>query len=478
MIVKIQKAGSSFKGLTAYLTEQKERVAWTHSLNCANDDVLSVVHELYSTSSQAEFLKEQAGVHAGGTVVDKPVKHISLNWHPDEQPTREDMIAAAEEFLKRMGWDDHQALLVAHNDKAHKHVHIELNRIHPETGKALNDNFERRRASDWALEYEREHGQIYCEDRLRDYAERTPAPTRNTWRQLREAEDKFTRDELASYERLEESYLQRGDREEEIKSREWHLLKSHQRAEREAFFAEGKAAFKQVRNEVYREVREKLREDWADYYAASRVVTDREMLDDWKAALIDLQQETFDRAKGEAFGMLRTIRDERYQELLAEHRDERQELHRAQADGHRLYDLLNLINHEPEATAWLKAADPANQNEPVLKTDEDHRQEPAEQGERAAATRTPDRDGIGGLADLGGGFIGGVATLVERLFDGFLDGRPERKEKPAPPPDHEQAREREAARMQRIEAAIEAARVEREQQRADGYWRERERRRD
>ena len=61
MIVKLQKAGSSFAGLASYLTEQKDRVSWTHSLNCANDDVRSVVHEMYTTYSQAELLKEQAG---------------------------------------------------------------------------------------------------------------------------------------------------------------------------------------------------------------------------------------------------------------------------------------------------------------------------------------------------------------------------------------------------------------------------------
>jgi len=478
MIVKIQKAGSSFKGLTTYLTDEKERVAWTHSLNCANDDVASVVHELYMTYSQAEFLKEQAGVHAGGSTVDKPVKHISLNWHPDEAPTREDMIAATEAFLKRMGWDEHQALLVAHNDKAHAHVHIELNRIHPETGKALNDNFERRRASDWALDYERERGNIYCADRLLEHENRTPSPTRDTWRQLREAEDKYHSDERASVERMEADHFQRGDREEEIKSREWHLLKGHQRAEREAFFAEGKAAFKEVRTEVYREVREKFREDWGAYYAATRTVTDREARDHWKSALIDLQQEAFDKAKEEAFGMLREVRKEEYQELLEEQREEKRALARAQGEGHRSYDLLNYVNHEPEATAWVKAVEPANQNEPVFETDEVHKREPAEEGERAAATRTPDRDGIGGLADLGGGFIGGVATLVERLFDGFLDPRPAKKEAPRAEPDPNEKQLREAARLQRIEAAIEAAREERERQRSAAYWQDRQRRRD
>ena len=56
-----------------------------------------------------------------------------------------------------MKWQEHQALLVAHEDK-HPHVHVMLNVVHPETGLRLDDNFERRRAQAWALDYEREQG--------------------------------------------------------------------------------------------------------------------------------------------------------------------------------------------------------------------------------------------------------------------------------------------------------------------------------
>jgi hypothetical protein len=88
MIVKIQKAGASFKSLAGYLTDDKGRVAWTHSLNCAHDDALSVVNEIYTTFKDAELLKQQAGVHAGGSPVEKPVKHYSLSWHPSTPRAR------------------------------------------------------------------------------------------------------------------------------------------------------------------------------------------------------------------------------------------------------------------------------------------------------------------------------------------------------------------------------------------------------
>jgi hypothetical protein len=475
MIVKIQKAGGSFKGLTAYLTGDKERVAWTRSLNCANDDVPSIVHELYMTASQAELLKEQAGVHAGGSVVDKPVKHISLNWHPDERPTQDEMIMAAEAFLERMGWEEHQAFLVAHKDKEHLHVHIELNRIHPETGKVLNDAYERRRASDWALDYEREHGSIRCEDRLQNLEDRTREPSRRAWEQLRETEQGYLEDERASLERLNVMWFKRDD-EQTLAGREWQLLKNHQRDEREEFFAQGKIMFRELRSEVYRDVREQFREDWGNYYAAARAGADRETLDNWKAGIIDLEAAAFDQAKTDAFQTLRSTRDLEYKELLGDQREDRHALHRTQAEGERSYELLNLVNHAPDATSSLEVGDPANQNEPSREADRHHGQESTDHADAAPGGFAPARDGIGGLGDVGVGLIGAVATLVERLFDSFLDGRPERIAKPpAPEPDPDARVRREALRMQQVEAAIEQARAERARERDDDYWRDRQR---
>ncbi len=49
------------------------------------------------------------------------------------------MIESADAFLKHMGWDGHQAVLVGHNDTGHRHVHIILNRVNPENGRTIDD---------------------------------------------------------------------------------------------------------------------------------------------------------------------------------------------------------------------------------------------------------------------------------------------------------------------------------------------------
>ncbi len=149
-----------------------ERVAWTHTLNCANDHVPSAVDEMVWTARNAELLKQEAGIRAGGRAAENTVIHASLNWAPEDEPTPEHMIEATEQFLEHMGWAERQTILVAHDDKSYRHVHVMVNAIHPETGLCLDESFEQRRAQAWALEYEKEHERIYCAQRLLNAEER------------------------------------------------------------------------------------------------------------------------------------------------------------------------------------------------------------------------------------------------------------------------------------------------------------------
>ena len=177
MIVRIHKGGKSFKGLATYLTHDPEaktdeRVGWTHTLNLAHDHVPSAVDEMVSTARSAELLKQEAGLRAGGRATENAIKHVTLSWSPEDSPTREHMVETAEGFLRHMNWQEHQTLMVAHDDKDYAHVHLVINTVHPETGRHLDDNFDKRRAQKWALEYEQENGRIYCQQRLENVAER------------------------------------------------------------------------------------------------------------------------------------------------------------------------------------------------------------------------------------------------------------------------------------------------------------------
>ena len=91
---------------------------------------------------------------------EKDCLHASLSWEPGQNPTREEMIAAAQGFLKELGMETAQAIFVAHDDTAHKHLHIVASRIDPLTGKTFSQADDFTKAQAWGLYYEREHGQI------------------------------------------------------------------------------------------------------------------------------------------------------------------------------------------------------------------------------------------------------------------------------------------------------------------------------
>ncbi|MEM9053870.1 MAG: relaxase/mobilization nuclease domain-containing protein [Pseudomonadota bacterium] len=172
MVPKIHAKGASFKGAAAYLLHDKdraqssERVAWTEARNLAVDDPDMGWRIMAATAMDQDRLKANAGVKNTGRKSAKHVLHISLAWHPDETPSREDMTAAADQALKAIGATDRQALIIAHTDEKHPHLHLLINRVSPEDGKHLSSSNDRLKLSKWAEQYERECGHIYCEDRV------------------------------------------------------------------------------------------------------------------------------------------------------------------------------------------------------------------------------------------------------------------------------------------------------------------------
>jgi hypothetical protein len=347
MIVKISGSGKSFKGLSTYLTHDPnantdERVAWTHTLNLANDHVPSAVDEMYWTAQNAELLKQQAGVRAGGRATENPVKHISLNWAPDDNPSPEHMIATSESFLRHMRWNEHQAVLIAHDDKSYKHVHIMLNVVHPETGLRLNDGFEQRRAQAWALDYEREQGRIYCEQRQMNAEDREKNMPRNIWTAFQVNEKEFSRTEKIMAENASEI-------PENPKNAEWKILKEFQRDERMEFFAQGKSEFSALRNSIYREVREEFRERWADFYEMRKDGADAESLATIKTNLVADQKAILEERRDTACEELRESRDIQYRELLDHQKDMRAELRWRQETGLDAAPFLNELEERRQA---------------------------------------------------------------------------------------------------------------------------------
>ncbi|PPC98291.1 MAG: hypothetical protein CTY31_13900 [Hyphomicrobium sp.] len=104
----------------------------------------------------------------------KPVYTMSIAWHPtkNDKPSREHMIAAADEVIRALGMTDRQCLMVAHTDTPHPHIHLIINRVSPINGKFANVGNDWLKLSAWALDYERRTGHILCFERMLNWEKR------------------------------------------------------------------------------------------------------------------------------------------------------------------------------------------------------------------------------------------------------------------------------------------------------------------
>ena len=73
-----------------------------------------------------------------GEKCDKDCLHLSLSWEKGQEPTKAEMIEAAQSFLKSLGMENAQAVFVAHHDTTHQHMHIVASRIDPRRGKTFS----------------------------------------------------------------------------------------------------------------------------------------------------------------------------------------------------------------------------------------------------------------------------------------------------------------------------------------------------
>jgi hypothetical protein len=132
MIVKVQpsrKHSSSFKRLHEYLTHEHD--ADTGELRLRGDVVLS--ENLLSFDTAAG---EMLGVASLNDRCKDALCHYELAWPPGERPTRPQWTDSALHTLKALGYKDHQYMIVAHDDKKHFHIHVMVNKVHPETLRA------------------------------------------------------------------------------------------------------------------------------------------------------------------------------------------------------------------------------------------------------------------------------------------------------------------------------------------------------
>ncbi|MDO4708008.1 MAG: conjugal transfer protein MobB [Porphyromonadaceae bacterium] len=87
------------------------------------------------------------------------VFHCSLNPHPDENLSDEQLSQIAKEYMQALGYGNQPYIVFKHNDIAREHIHIVSLRV-DSLGRKINDKFENRRSKRITDALERKYGLI------------------------------------------------------------------------------------------------------------------------------------------------------------------------------------------------------------------------------------------------------------------------------------------------------------------------------
>ena len=89
----------------------------------------------------------------------KTVFHCSLNPHPDEKLSDEQLVQIAKEYMEALGYGNQPYIVFKHNDIVREHIHIVSLRM-DSRGRKINDKFEKRRSKKITDALERKFGLI------------------------------------------------------------------------------------------------------------------------------------------------------------------------------------------------------------------------------------------------------------------------------------------------------------------------------
>lgn len=138
MLAAVMPPHNDFHALARYLILGKsgqgspDRVAWTFAHNLPTDDPTLAATYMQATAEKSRRCKNAA-------------YHTIISWHEAERPTPEVMQEIARKTLTLAGLADHQALVMGHGDRPQQHLHMMINRVHPDTGRAWSTSHDFKR---------------------------------------------------------------------------------------------------------------------------------------------------------------------------------------------------------------------------------------------------------------------------------------------------------------------------------------------
>jgi hypothetical protein len=129
---KVKNKATSIRDLADYIREP-------HSQNL-DEKVLYANGRAFLCYDHAAQREEMVSLAAESVRSKNPVNHYIMSWREGEQPSPEQVEEAVSIFMEELGWKNHQAIYGLHKDTDNIHLHIAINRVHPETLKIVEIN--------------------------------------------------------------------------------------------------------------------------------------------------------------------------------------------------------------------------------------------------------------------------------------------------------------------------------------------------
>ncbi|NND28113.1 MAG: relaxase/mobilization nuclease domain-containing protein [Myxococcales bacterium] len=131
MIVRHQRSSASghgFRKLARYIRGQSHapRATWFLAANLAG---VTTAHDVELACRLVEAVQAQ-NTRAGKD----RTYHLVISLHPEDRSLdRRELRRVVEHLVDTLGFSDHQYIAARHNDKDHEHIHVAINKIHPES---------------------------------------------------------------------------------------------------------------------------------------------------------------------------------------------------------------------------------------------------------------------------------------------------------------------------------------------------------
>ena len=129
---RVKSKAKHVRDLTDYIrdpakTNPHEKVAYTGARGFLCDDHAGQQSEMIALAMDAPRSAN-------------PINHYILSWREGEYPTAAQVEQAVGILLAELGLAEHQVLYALHQDTDNMHMHIAVNRVHPDTLKVIKPN--------------------------------------------------------------------------------------------------------------------------------------------------------------------------------------------------------------------------------------------------------------------------------------------------------------------------------------------------